>query len=132
MKYTKPELNKIIDEMGLSFRYFENEFLCCSDNPRLSVGWRQNDDYIEFAISIRNRLDNHCRQTAKENIIKRFNNNQTLQLDITKSIRQFPNALTPNGKIRNDLIVQIFKFLHNNNLLEPKKLGFSRFITSII
>jgi len=122
-KYTFIGLDKRIQELNLNFRYFRSE--CCKNS--ISLGWRQEVDFVEYGVSIRNNLvDQHNRRIAKDNIVKRFDKGEIFKFYFYEGFKEYSN-LTPNGKVKNDILIKLFITLYDANLLNPKIFGFKRF-----
>jgi len=121
LKFTNEELKRKIDEFGLTFRYFDNKYNCCDTG--ISVGWRQTEEYVEYGISVRNILaDNHDKRIAKENIVNRFINKQTVKIQFYNGLKDIYTP-TQDNQVRNIALVKLFIAIYNERLFSPKSFG---------
>jgi len=122
---TKKELSDRIEELKLSFRYFENH--CCAGVSGITIGWRQEEDFVEYGMSIRNLVnDQHDRRIAKDNIVRRFDDKQIFRFNFYDGFKDV-SKLTPSGEVRNVILIRLFVGLYNSDLLSPKVFGFRKF-----
>jgi len=120
---TKEQLSDRIKYLGLNFRYFIHD--CCEGS--MSIGWRQEEKFVEFGISIKNNLaDQHDRRIAKDNIVSRFDKGEVFKFYFYDGFKDCAN-LTPSGKVRNNILIKLFIALYEAGLLSPKVFGFKRF-----
>ncbi len=116
--------NETIKELDIKFRYFETRWDKCCCLTGLTIGFREKDNQIEYAIAIRNPKDIHCKKIARKHIVKRFLNNQTLTVPASLLINIAP--LTKELYIRNSVIIQFFIAMYNARLIHGPTLGFHK------
>ena len=103
---------------------YRNDMLFGIIRRCVTLGWYESEDSIYFAMSIRNSNDNFNKNIARENIIKRFKNNQYYEFN-KKDLNYMKIINKEINYIPRKFIIGFFAFLFNSKYIDLKKMGFS-------